>query len=107
MDDLNAANTIADAAGAGRRHRLYDDDMDAAEPRTLPRAAAEQIVTFIVLALIVLVAALNILTSLTMMVMEKTNDIAVLMAMGVRRQQIRRIFMLQGLLVSVIGTFRA
>jgi lipoprotein-releasing system permease protein len=65
----------------------------------------EQIVTFIVLALIVLVAALNILTSLTMMVMEKTKDIAVLMAMGVRQRQIRRIFILQGLLVSVIGTF--
>jgi lipoprotein-releasing system permease protein len=64
----------------------------------------EQYVTFIVLALIVLVAALNILTSLTMMVMEKTKDIAVLMAMGVRQQQVRRIFMLQGLLVSVVGT---
>jgi len=64
----------------------------------------EQVVTFIVLALIVLVAALNILTSLSMMVMEKTKDIAVLMAVGVRQAQVRRIFMLQGLLVSVTGT---
>ena len=64
----------------------------------------EQIVTFIVLALIVCVAALNILIALTMMVMEKTRDIAVLMSFGVRADQVRRIFLLQGLLISVIGT---
>jgi lipoprotein-releasing system permease protein len=64
----------------------------------------EQIVTFIVLALIVCVAALNILIALTMMVMEKTRDIAVLMSFGVRAEQVRRIFLLQGLLISIIGT---
>jgi lipoprotein-releasing system permease protein len=64
----------------------------------------EQVVTFIVLALIVCVAALNILIALTMMVMEKTKDIAVLMSFGVRQEQVRRIFLLQGLLISVIGT---
>ncbi len=64
----------------------------------------EQIVTFIVLALIVCVAALNILIALTMMVMEKTRDIAVLMSFGVTESQVRRIFLLQGLLISVIGT---
>jgi lipoprotein-releasing system permease protein len=64
----------------------------------------EQVVTFIVLALIVVVAALNILIALTMMVMEKTRDIAVMMSFGVRAEQIRRIFLLQGLLISSIGT---
>jgi lipoprotein-releasing system permease protein len=64
----------------------------------------ERIVTFIVLSLIVCVAALNILIALTMMVMEKTRDIAVLMSFGVTRVQVRRIFLLQGLLISVIGT---
>jgi lipoprotein-releasing system permease protein len=64
----------------------------------------EQVVSFIVLALIVCVAALNILIALTMMVMEKTRDIAVLMSFGVREEQVRRIFLLQGLLISVIGT---
>jgi lipoprotein-releasing system permease protein len=64
----------------------------------------EQVVTFIVIALIVIVAALNILIALTMMVMEKTRDIAVMMSFGVEPQQIRRIFLLQGLLISVIGT---
>jgi lipoprotein-releasing system permease protein len=66
--------------------------------------ALEQYVTFIVIALIVCVAALNILIALTMMVMEKTRDIAVLMSFGVRPEQIRRIFLFQGLLISVLGT---
>ena len=64
----------------------------------------EQVVTFIVLALIVCVAALNVMIALTMMVMEKTRDIAVMMSFGVRADQVRKIFLLQGLLISVIGT---
>src|SRR5215470_1273120 len=65
----------------------------------------EKVVTFITIGLIVFVAALNILISLIMMVMEKTKDIAVLMSMGARREQVRRIFILQGLLIGVVGTF--
>ena len=64
----------------------------------------EQDVTFIVLALIVVVAALNILIALTMMVMEKTRDIAVMMSFGVTAEQVRKIFLLQGLLISAVGT---
>ena len=64
----------------------------------------EQVVTFIVIALIVIVAALNILIALTMMVMEKTRDIAVMMSFGVEPAQVRRIFLVQGLLISIIGT---
>jgi len=64
----------------------------------------ERLVTFITIGLIVFVAALNILISLTMMVMEKTKDIAVLMSMGTKQAQIRRIFILQGMLVGIVGT---
>ena len=64
----------------------------------------ERIVTMITIGLILLVAALNILISLVMMVMEKYRDIAVLMSMGARRQQIRRIFIWQGVLIGVTGT---
>jgi lipoprotein-releasing system permease protein len=64
----------------------------------------ERIVTFITIGLIVFVAALNILISLIMMVMEKTRDIAVLVSLGAKRRQIRRIFMYQGVLIGVIGT---
>ena len=66
--------------------------------------ALERIVTFIVIALIVIVAALNILIALTMMVMEKTRDIAVMMSYGVDPGQVRRIFLLEGFLISLVGT---
>jgi lipoprotein-releasing system permease protein len=64
----------------------------------------EQVATFIIIGLIVCVAALNILIALTMMVMEKTRDIAVMMSYGVMPSQVRRIFLYQGLLISGIGT---
>src|ERR671923_233446 len=64
----------------------------------------ERVVTFITIGLIVFVAALNILISLIMMVMEKTRDIAVLMSMGTRKAQVRRVFIAQGVLIGVLGT---
>ena len=104
VDDLYHADKIGaaieEAAGPG-----FETTNWMEQNRELFRALKlEQYVTFIVLALIVCVAALNILIALTMMVMEKTRDIAVLMSFGVRAEQIRRIFLLQGLLISVIGT---
>ncbi|HEY6446353.1 MAG TPA: FtsX-like permease family protein [Acidobacteriaceae bacterium] len=104
VDDLYHANTIGDeierAAGPG-----YTTTNWMEQNRELFRALKEeQVVTFIVIGLIVCVAALNILIALTMMVMEKTKDIAVLLSMGVQPDQVRRIFLFQGLLISVIGT---
>ncbi len=64
----------------------------------------ERLVTFITVGLIVFVAALNILISLTMMVMEKTRDIAVLMSMGTRKSQVRKVFVAQGALIGIVGT---
>jgi lipoprotein-releasing system permease protein len=64
----------------------------------------ERLVTFITIGLIVFVAALNILISLIMMVMEKTKDIAVLMSMGTRKAQVRNVFIAQGMLIGVLGT---
>jgi lipoprotein-releasing system permease protein len=64
----------------------------------------EKVVTFITIGLIVFVAALNILISLIMMVMEKTRDIAVLMSMGTRKAQVRNVFIAQGVLIGVFGT---
>ncbi len=104
VDDLYRAdvigNEIEKAAGPGFTTTNWME-----QNRELFRALRlEQIVTFIVIGLIVCVAALNILIALTMMVMEKTKDIAVLMSMGVQPGQVRRIFLFQGLLISVIGT---
>jgi lipoprotein-releasing system permease protein len=64
----------------------------------------ERAVTIITIGLIELVAALNILITLVMMVMEKYKDIAILMSMGARQRQIRSIFMLQGVLIGVVGS---
>jgi lipoprotein-releasing system permease protein len=104
VDDLYHADRVGRdieaAAGKGFQTTNWME-----QNRELFRALKlEQYVTFIVLALIVVVAALNILIALTMMVMEKTRDIAVLMSFGVTEMQVRRIFLLQGLLISVIGT---
>jgi lipoprotein-releasing system permease protein len=104
VDDLDRADqighSIEQAAGPGF---LTTNWME--ENRPLFRALKlEQIVTFIVIGLIVCVAALNILTALTMMVMEKTRDIAVMMSFGVQPRQVRKIFLLQGLLIGFTGT---
>src|ERR1700688_120701 len=104
VDDLDRADqigrTIEQAAGPGF---LTTNWME--QNRPLFRALKEeQIVTFIVIGLIVCVAALNILTALTMMVMEKTRDIAVMMSFGVRPGQVRTIFLLQGMLIGLAGT---
>ncbi|SMC27809.1 lipoprotein-releasing system permease protein [Desulfacinum hydrothermale DSM 13146] len=64
----------------------------------------EKTVMFIILTLIILVAAFNIVSSLIMMVMEKTKDIAILKAMGATTTHIRRIFVYEGLLIGVVGT---
>jgi lipoprotein-releasing system permease protein len=104
VDDIYQAPSIAQdlekVAGQGFGTKNWMEQNQA-----LFRALRlEKVVTFITIGLIVFVAALNILISLIMMVMEKTKDIAVLVSIGARRQQIRRIFMLQGVLVGLIGT---
>ena len=64
----------------------------------------EKTVMFIILTLIVLVAALNIASSLIMMVMEKTRDIAILKAMGATDMSIRKIFVFKGMIIGSVGT---
>lgn len=64
----------------------------------------EKVVMFVILTLIVLVAAFNIISSLIMLVMEKTRDIAILKAMGATKVSIRKIFVMEGLLIGVSGT---
>jgi lipoprotein-releasing system permease protein len=104
IDDIYKAGDIGkqieQAAGQGFMTTNWME-----QNRALFRALRlERVVTFITIGLIVFVAALNILISLIMMVMEKTKDIAVLVSMGAKRAQVRRIFILQGVLIGVIGT---
>ena len=94
------ANALEQAAGAGFMTTNWMEQNKA----LFHALRMERLVTFITIGLIVFVAALNILISLTMMVMEKTRDIAVLMSMGTRKSQVRRVFITQGILIGVIGT---
>ena len=104
LDDLSRAESVAGVIRekAGPK---YDALSWAERNRTVFNALQmEKLVTAIAIGLIMLVAALNILTSLVMMVMEKNKDIAILKSMGAGRAQIRRIFMWQGLVIGVVGT---
>lgn len=64
----------------------------------------EKIGMFILLTMVVLIGSFSIVTSLVMLVMEKTRDIAVMMAMGATAGMIRRIFIYQGCIIGLIGT---
>ncbi|NDQ55677.1 MAG: ABC transporter permease [Acidipila sp.] len=95
-----AAPELAGKAGNGFVARTW-----AEENRALFRALRlEKLVTAIFIGLITFVAGLNILVVLAMTVADKARDIAVLMALGARREQIRAIFVLQGLVAGAIGT---
>jgi lipoprotein-releasing system permease protein len=104
VDDIYQAAAVAreleDAAGKGFMATNWEEQNKA----LFHALRLERLVTFITIGLIVFVAALNILISLIMMVMEKTKDIAVLMSMGTRRAQVRNLFIAQGVLIGVIGT---
>jgi lipoprotein-releasing system permease protein len=104
VDDLNHADRIGRAIEAAAGPGFQTTNWMEQNQALFRALKLEQVVTFIVIGLIVCVAALNILIALTMMVMEKTKDIAVLMSMGVRADQVRRIFLMQGFLISVVGT---
>jgi lipoprotein-releasing system permease protein len=104
VDDIYQADTVSreleDAAGKGFMATNWMEQNKA----LFHALRLERLVTFITIGLIVFVAALNILISLIMMVMEKTRDIAVLMSMGTRKAQVRNIFIAQGVLIGVLGT---
>jgi lipoprotein-releasing system permease protein len=104
VDDLNRAADIAKGVEMVAGPRYTTTTWMERNKQLLGALKMERIVTIIVISLIELVAALNIFITLVMMVMEKYRDIAILMSMGARLGQIRRIFMLQGVLIGVVGS---
>ncbi len=104
IDDIYQAESVAEeirhAAGAGFETSTWMD-----QNRSLFSALRlERLVTVLTIGLIEVVAALNIFITLTMMVMEKHRDIAVLMSMGARQRQVWSVFTLHGLLIGGFGT---
>jgi lipoprotein-releasing system permease protein len=104
LDDVNRAPEVAALAEQAAGPELAATTWMEQNRQIFAALRMEKAVTVITIGLIELVAALNILIALVMMVMEKYRDIAVLISMGARREQIRRIFVYQGLLIGVTGT---
>jgi lipoprotein-releasing system permease protein len=104
LDDIYLAGDVARALEQAAGHGFMATSWMEQNKPLFRALRLERVVTFITIGLIVFVAALNILISLIMMVMEKTKDIAVLMSLGTKKAQIRRVFIAQGVLIGVIGT---
>lgn len=104
LDDIYAAPQVASQISPIIGPRLAATTWMEQNRSILGALRMERAVTVVTIGLIQLVAALNILVALIMMVMEKHKDIAILMAMGARLRQIRRIFVLQGVMIGFAGS---
>ena len=104
LDDIYKAPEVATAAEKIAGPKLVANTWMEQYRQILSALNMEKVVTAVTIGLIQLVAALNILITLIMMVMEKNRDIAVLMSMGAKRRQIRKIFVTQGVLIGAVGT---
>jgi lipoprotein-releasing system permease protein len=103
LDDIFEARTVAREAERISGPKLVANTWMDQNRALLNALQMEKLVSVITVSLIELVAALNILVVLVMLVMEKHRDIAILMSMGARREQIQHIFVLQGLLIGTAG----
>jgi lipoprotein-releasing system permease protein len=104
VDDLNKADVYAKQIEKAIGPQFTTTTWMELNKQLFSALNMERIVTMIVIGLILLVAALNILITLVMMVMEKYRDIAILMSMGARPSQVRRIFVMQGVLIGAVGS---
>ena len=104
VDDLFAAREVADSLAARLGNDYMTQDWADMNQSLFSALALEKLAISITIGLIVMVAALNIVASLVLLVMEKSRDIAILKTMGSSAASIRRIFMFQGLVIGLIGT---
>jgi lipoprotein-releasing system permease protein len=104
VHDIYEARAVADRIIAQLGSAYYARDWMQMNRNLFKALKLERRVMFIILTLIVLVAAFNIASSLIMMVMGKTKDIAILKAMGATDRSIRKIFVFNGMVIGSIGT---
>jgi lipoprotein-releasing system permease protein len=104
VDDIDHADKIALSLQENLGFPYYARDWMKMNKNLFSALRLEKIVMFIILILIILVAAFNIVSTLFMVVMEKTKEIAILKSMGASRTSIMKIFSLQGLIIGVTGT---
>ena len=105
VEDIYQVGRISDQIKQKLGKRFETVDWKELNRPVFEALRLEKLVMLITIGLIVLVAALNIITTLTMMVMEKTRDIAVVMSMGATQKNVRKIFIFQGLVIGMIGSF--
>ena len=104
IDDLYASREVATQVENELGIDYFTLDWSAMNQSLFSALWLEKMAISITIGLIVMVAALNIVASLVLMVMEKSRDIAILKTMGAGRASIMRIFMLQGVIIGAIGT---
>ena len=105
VDDIYKADSIARRIQSKLGFPFWANNWMQMNKNLFAALKLEKRVMFIILSLIVLVAAFNIISALIMIVMEKSKDIAILKSMGATSRGIMKIFIYQGLIVGVIGTF--
>ena len=104
IDDIFQAGVLADRLEGTLPPSLYVTTWMELNRTLFSALKLEKNIMFLTITLIVFVAALNIIASLILMVMEKTRDIGILMALGSPAASIQKIFFLQGAMIGVLGT---
>jgi lipoprotein-releasing system permease protein len=104
VDDINQSREIADRIQLQLGFPYLTEDWTRLWPNLFSALQLEKTVYFLVLLLMVLIGAFNIISTLVMVVMEKRKDIAILMSMGATRASIRKIFLLKGFIIGIVGT---
>jgi len=102
--DLYKADQVGGAVSKKLGYPYWAKDWKQVNRSLVSALKLEKIAMFVILIMIVLVGALNIISTLVMVVMEKNKDVAILRAMGATQKSIMTVFMLQGVLVGVVGT---
>jgi lipoprotein-releasing system permease protein len=104
LDDMFVAQKVSDSIPERLGADYMGQDWADLNGALFSALWLEKMAISITIGLIVMVAALNIVASLVLLVMEKSRDIAILKTMGSSAKSIRRIFMLQGLVIGLLGT---
>ena len=104
VDDVYQSDKIARSIQDNLGYPYWTKDWKVMNRSLFSALKLEKITMFVILTMIVLVGALNIISTLVMVVMEKTRDVAILRAMGATAKSIMSIFMLQGVFIGIVGT---
>ena len=104
LDDLFAARTVAYELLAKLPRELFASDWTRSHANFFRAVEIEKRMMFLILALIVFVAAINIISTLAMAVVDKQADIAILRTLGAAPGSILQVFMVQGMVLGVVGT---